>query len=401
MSYCHRFSIVGGLSLEPSIPTVPTGRMMVGTRKSLLASACPDCSECPDQKDDRGGSRKKILSELFEKLRQRRLYQDISDKESREELSFLSRSGHRDASASLSDPPSGQFWSGHVGTVGTCSYTHDLSCPDRPNGGRGGRDSNLAVVANPPIWLGETPSVTAEFSPQITPDDLSWSGQHAASDSPSPPPPPPIDELRARLALAAADPTRAGDYLHGEASVVPPAAAPPAGDSPEPTSVADNLVERLAAVFARSAPWQRVTDPQTAMPYFQARARATLAPLNPLARGLLVAAEEARTVSPKPPSCRLAQSPPDIGHSGRGSITLADVAARTVILAVACTQCSRSGRSRISTLIEQHGAGCTIPKLRHVVTSDCRKRGNAHRACDVWFPELPALFGGDDGETAA
>jgi hypothetical protein len=37
------------------------------------------------------------------------------------------------------------------------------------------------------------------------------------------PGPPPLDEYRARLALAAADPERAGDYLRGEASVVLPA----------------------------------------------------------------------------------------------------------------------------------------------------------------------------------
>jgi hypothetical protein len=214
-----------------------------------------------------------------------------------------------------------------------------------------------------------------------------------------PPVPPPIDEFRARLTLAAADPTRAGDYLHGEASVVPPAAAPPVEDSPEPTSVADNLVERLAAIFARSAPWQRVIDQQTAMAYLQARARATLAPLDPLARERLIAAEEARAgEQPKPPSRWLAQSPPNGSLSDRGSIVLGAVAARTAVLLVACTQCSRSGRYRAATLIEQHGAGCTIPELRHVLTSDCQKRGNVHGGCDVWFPELPALFRGDDSK---
>ena len=215
-----------------------------------------------------------------------------------------------------------------------------------------------------------------------------------------PPALPPVDEYRARLALAAADPERAGDHLRGEASVVPPATTPPFDDDLEPSSrlVPDDLVDRLAAVLTRPAPWQRVIDPGKAMPYFQARARATLGPLDPLARGLLVAAEEARAaVPPKPPSRRLAQSPSETGRPGRDSITLADVAARTVILAVACTQCSRSGRSRISTLIEQHGVGCAIPELRRVLTSDCQKRGNAHGCCDVWFPELPALFRGNDG----
>jgi hypothetical protein len=215
----------------------------------------------------------------------------------------------------------------------------------------------------------------------------------------SPLPPPPIDELRARLALAAADPERAGDYLRGDARIVPPAAASSAEDRSEltPLPVPEDLVNRLATVLARSTPWQRMIETETAMPYFQARAYATLAPLDPLARGLLVTAEEARaTVPPKPPSRRLAKSPSETGRPGRDSITLGAVVARTAVLAVACTQCSRSGRSRISTLIEQHGAVCTIPELRRVLASDCQKRGNAHGGCDVWFPELPALFRGDE-----
>jgi hypothetical protein len=219
----------------------------------------------------------------------------------------------------------------------------------------------------------------------------------------SSPAPLPIDEYRARLVLAAADPTRAADYLNGEASVVPPAAAPPVDDGPQPIPlpVPDNLVSRMAAVLARSTPWQRMIVPETATPYFQARAHATLAPLDPLARELLVTAEETRAaMPPKPPSRRQAHSPPDTGCPARGSIMLGDVAARTTVLVVACTQCSRSGRYRVATLIEQHGPGCVIPGLRRVLVSDCPKRGSAYGGCDAWFPELPGLFRGDDGETA-
>jgi hypothetical protein len=196
-----------------------------------------------------------------------------------------------------------------------------------------------------------------------------------------PPVPSSIGEFRARLTLAAADPTRAGDYLHGEASIVPLAIAPPGEDSPEPTSVADNLVERLAAIFARSAPWQRVIDPQTAMPYLQARARATLAPLDPLARVLLVTAGETRAAMPsKPASQRQEQSQPDTGRPDRGSITLGAVEARTAFLVVACTQCSRSGRSRISTL--DRAARCWVchpgtaarPRERLPETGQCAWR---------------------------
>ena len=211
-------------------------------------------------------------------------------------------------------------------------------------------------------------------------------------------PPSSIDALRVRLALAAADPERAGDYLRGEARIVPPAAQP-VDDSPQPIPppVPDDLVGRLAAALTRSTPWQRMIVPETAMPYFQARAHATLAPLDPLARGLLVTAEETRAAMPsKPASQRQAQSPPDRACPDRGSITLGVVAARTAVLAVACTRCSRSGRYRTATLIEQHGAGCVIPELRRVLVSDCPKRGNVHGGCDVWFPELPAFLRGDD-----
>jgi hypothetical protein len=217
------------------------------------------------------------------------------------------------------------------------------------------------------------------------------------------PSPPPIDELRARLALADADPERAGDYLYGKASVVLPAAAPPVDGRPDPTPlpVPADLINRLAAILGRPAPWQRVIEPETAMQYFQARARATLAPLDPPDRELLVGAEEMRAaVPPKPLSGRLAQQPPDTGRPDRGSITLSAMEARTAVLVVACTQCSRSGRYRVATLIDQHGTGCALPELRRVLARDCAKRAQAHGGCDVWFPELPALFRHDDGAAA-
>jgi hypothetical protein len=108
------------------------------------------------------------------------------------------------------------------------------------------------------------------------------------------PAPPPLGEYRGRPVLAAADPTRAGSYLRGEASVVPL----PVNDGPEPTPlpVPDDLVNRLAAVLGRPAPGQRVIDRETAMSYFVARARSILIPLDPPNRRLSVEAEDARAV---------------------------------------------------------------------------------------------------------
>jgi hypothetical protein len=215
----------------------------------------------------------------------------------------------------------------------------------------------------------------------------------------------PVDEYRARLALAAADPTRALDYLHGKASIVTRAATPPVDECPEviPFTMSDDLVDRLAAVLADEKPWQRVSDPEKASLYFKARACAALAPLDSLARVQLVAAEEARALGTAPEASAQAQrsAPPDSGNPTRGSITLEAVAAQTAVLAVACTQCTRSGRYRVAGLIAEHGPYCAVPELRRILSGDCQKRGDAHRGCDVFFPELPKLYRSEAGEAAA
>lgn len=54
-----------------------------------------------------------------------------------------------------------------------------------------------------------------------------------------------------------------------------------------------DMVEALAEAMAAPRPWQRVTDLDKARTYFVAQARRRLAALDPLARGLLVSAEEA------------------------------------------------------------------------------------------------------------
>jgi hypothetical protein len=46
-----------------------------------------------------------------------------------------------------------------------------------------------------------------------------------------------------------------------------------------------------------------------------------------------------------------------------GSITLADVAAKTPTLAVACTRCERTGHYPVKPLISRHGKSFSIPEL--------------------------------------
>ena len=66
-----------------------------------------------------------------------------------------------------------------------------------------------------------------------------------------------------------------------------------AGHPPEWTEPPTGQVERLARALARPRVGQRISDPEKAMTYFRGEARRRLAPLDPLARGLLVSAEEA------------------------------------------------------------------------------------------------------------
>jgi hypothetical protein len=79
-----------------------------------------------------------------------------------------------------------------------------------------------------------------------------------------------------------------------------------------------------------------------------------------------------------------------------GAITLADVAERSDVLAVACTRCERAGRYRLDTLIITHGRHCGIPSLLARLSADCPKRRSVstYDLCGIHAPELSALFMG-------
>jgi hypothetical protein len=89
------------------------------------------------------------------------------------------------------------------------------------------------------------------------------------------------------------------------------------------------------------------------------------------------------------------QAADQANHVIRGSITLADVAARTDTLAVACSRCDRAGRYPVATLIGRHGGWFTVPALLRILSADCPKRQqsvSAYDLCGVHCPDLPALF---------
>ena len=77
-----------------------------------------------------------------------------------------------------------------------------------------------------------------------------------------------------------------------------------------------------------------------------------------------------------------------------GSITLAQVAQRAQVLAVACSRCERAGRYPLATLIQKYGAACPIPALLRELSKDCPKRlsESQYDTCGINCPDLPALF---------
>ena len=77
-----------------------------------------------------------------------------------------------------------------------------------------------------------------------------------------------------------------------------------------------------------------------------------------------------------------------------GSLTLADVAARSDVLVVSCSRCERAGRYPLTRLIERLGMHFTVPDLLRELSPDCPKRGSVSQydQCGIYCPELAALF---------
>jgi hypothetical protein len=52
-----------------------------------------------------------------------------------------------------------------------------------------------------------------------------------------------------------------------------------------------------------------------------------------------------------------------------------------------CSKCGRSGRLNKARLIAKHGAGVSLPELRHIL-AECPRGGQMHDSCEAVFPEL-------------
>lgn len=67
------------------------------------------------------------------------------------------------------------------------------------------------------------------------------------------------------------------------------------------------------------------------------------------------------------------------------SLTLADYPHPMVSLA--CSRCSRQGRYRKTTLIEEYGGEHTLPDLRHLIAK-CESHNKPGTGCGVYYEDL-------------
>jgi hypothetical protein len=76
-------------------------------------------------------------------------------------------------------------------------------------------------------------------------------------------------------------------------------------------------------------------------------------------------------------------------------LSLADLAARTDTLQIACTECDRVGRYPLDTLIQRYGSGVRIPDLLRVLSAGCPMRESvspyALCGCHVSEPSAQGL----------
>ncbi len=78
----------------------------------------------------------------------------------------------------------------------------------------------------------------------------------------------------------------------------------------------------------------------------------------------------------------------------KGAITLAQVAAKTAMLDIACSQCDRRGRRNVQTLIAEYGAGMGLPELKEMLAKGCPRLESLsiHDRCGVHYPRLAEMF---------
>jgi hypothetical protein len=80
-------------------------------------------------------------------------------------------------------------------------------------------------------------------------------------------------QLEARDALSATQAQKAAGHVANNDSTDRPVGRTSAADTERSATARERLVQRLATALAVSGPWQRITDPDRARSYFEARAR--------------------------------------------------------------------------------------------------------------------------------
>jgi hypothetical protein len=80
--------------------------------------------------------------------------------------------------------------------------------------------------------------------------------------------------------------------------------------------------------------------------------------------------------------------------AARAYLTLADIAARTDRLVVACSRCDRRGRYSLTELIAKYGRDKSGIELLREFSADCPHRESTswQERCDPHCPELAELF---------
>ena len=70
-----------------------------------------------------------------------------------------------------------------------------------------------------------------------------------------------------------------------------------------------------------------------------------------------------------------------------GAVTLRQIQATRDVLECRCDKCGRSGRYRVSTLIERYGADTGLPAVASALEEGCPRKGQ-HDGCFVIWEGL-------------
>jgi hypothetical protein len=78
----------------------------------------------------------------------------------------------------------------------------------------------------------------------------------------------------------------------------------------------------------------------------------------------------------------------------KGAITLAQGAAKTAMLEIACSQCGRRSRRNVQKVIVEYGANIGLPDLKEKLAKRCLRLQSSytHERCGVHYPRLPEMF---------